>query len=655
MMQKFACLPLALLSFFLLTASLAQAAAPVNDMFASRVALVGSSGQLDATNVEATREAGEPIHYTGSGSGASVWWSWYCPDLGKMTITTCGSNFDTVLAVYTGNTLATLIKIASSDDACSPAQSAVTFNTVPNTTYKIAVAAFNQSTGAIVLNWTFESDNIDLMSLDFSPAAPASAQPGTLLTSATWKVKGPSTDKPIWPEFFASNNGGFTLSRFGGTVTNSQALNGFGGGVYTFTLPQTLNWLPDGIYTIVGFANRPGTGGPTEYRYSDNWAPLAGKRLRVRNTQAANSNIVLQNPTYARNGSAVTVTGTVKNNGPSATPDYGFWIETAYGSLSAEGNFIPAGYIGGGVKVGRLAPNATFSYSQTGTAPTNTALAIMADSTDLVPETEERDNWHFSGNTPSACGTNLDVGIVSASILGTQLAPTELSPSDKLKVNFTLINRSPVSSGMMWIEFFASQTGGLSTLRSGVPLLQSQKVSIGPNRTQSYSMDFGFERIPDGIYSVVAIVNRCGVADNPGDTIPFGNGGYNLLRIPGRIVLKNDAVATSDLDVLGYGTNRLPNKVSVNATVKNTGAGPTGAFWSEAFYGLVDPLTGAFTPHGQIGGGVYTSQLTAGATTSVQIEGAVPTGNWAIGFIADSTDLTPETDETNNWVISSND
>ena len=345
----------------------------------------------------------------------------------------------------------------------------------------------------------------------------------------------------------------------------------------------------------------------------------------------------------------MTVSGTIKNKGAAATPAYGFWVETAYGNLSPEGNFMPAGYVGGGVKVGSLAHNATFNYSQTGTAPINSALAIMADSTDLVPETEERDNWHFNGVIPTGCGTNLDVGIVSAFISGTQLAPTELNHSDKLKVNFTLINRSSVASGLMWIEFFASQTGCLSTLRSGVPLLHSAKVSIGANRIQSYSMDLGFEGTPDGIYSIVAIVNRCGVADNPGDTNPFKIGGDNLHRIPGRIILKNDTVSTCDIDYTGYGFTLSANKINLTGHLKNQGSGPAGAFWSELFYGLIDPKTGVFTPYGQIGSGVYTSQLAAGATIPINIEGNFTVANWSIGFIADSTDLVPETDETNNW------
>ena len=226
-MLKFGYVAVALLSFLLLTASGAQAAAPANDMFANRATISGTTGQIDGTNVGATRETGEPEHYTGT-SGVSVWWSWHCTDYGKMTFSTCGSSFDTVLAVYTGNSPSTLIKIASNDDGCPPAQSLVTFDAVQGTTYKIAVAGYTQATGAITLNWNLVSENFDLISFDFSPVAPISAQPGNLLNLASWTVKGPPTDKPVWLEFFASNTGGFTLSRFGGTVTSSHFLNGLG-------------------------------------------------------------------------------------------------------------------------------------------------------------------------------------------------------------------------------------------------------------------------------------------------------------------------------------------------------------------------------------------------------------------------------------------
>ncbi len=643
---------IALISVLMLTAPMVQASPPANDSFANRITLSGTSGEVDATNVDATLETGEVQHVTGIIQGKSVWWQWTAPTNGQVTFGTCGSTFNTVLAVYTGNVLATLNRVASNDDFCET-QSSVTFDVVASTSYKIAVAGVWPASGGIRLAWDLRNNNFKLEAVDFNPSAPDPAQPGNPLALSSWRIKGVNTTKPVWLEFFASKTGGFTLSRFGGTITNSSVLNGFTEGTRTITPSQTLNWLPDGIYTIVGFANRPGTGGPFETNYADNWAPLAGKRLRVRNTQVPNCNLVLENPTFARNGNTVTVTGAVRNTGASATPDYGFWIETAYGDLSSEGNFMHQGYIGGGVKVGRLAPNEVYNYSQTGTTPVpNRTLAIMADSTDVVPETEERDNWKFDGWIGVACGTVLDVGIVNASIASDQLAPAELDPSELLYVSFRVINRSAVDSGWMWIEFFASETGGLSTLRSGVPLLRSRQINVPANSSYPYSIGMDFEGIPDGIYSVVAIVNRCGVAQNPGDSIPYMGEGDNLYRLPGRVILKNTAEANANIRWTNHTvTKGAQNLITITGTVQNIGTGPARPFWTEAFYGVVDPKTGEFTPNGQIGGGVLSASIAAGATTSPNITGNIPNGIWVIGVIADSTDLVPETDETNNWFL----
>ncbi|PKO19723.1 hypothetical protein CVU37_01630 [candidate division BRC1 bacterium HGW-BRC1-1] len=642
---------IALFSILLLGASMAQASPPANDYFINRITISDSSGNVDATNVDATLETGEVQHVAGIIQGKSVWWQWTAPGAGQVTFSTCGSSFDTLLAAYTGNTISTLVKVASNNDFCGT-QSSVSFDVVAGTNYKIAVAGIWPASGDISLSWDLRNDNFKLEAVDFNPAAPDPAQPGSPLALSSWRIKGVTTTKPVWLELFASKTGGFTLSRFGGTITNSHVLNGFTQGTQTATPSQTLNWLPDGIYTIVGFANRPGTGGPTESNYADNWAPLAGKRLRVRNTQTPISNLVLQNPTFTRNGTAISVTGTVRNTGSSATPAYGFWIETAYGSLSAEGNFTQEGYIAGGVKVGALAPNGVYNYSQTGTAPLRTTLAIMADSTDVIPETEERDNWKYNGFLPPACGTNLDLGILNASIAAEKLAPTELDPAGTVTVSFNVINRSSVTSDWVWIEFFASETGGLSTIRSGVPLFESKKISIPANSTSPYTIPLYFEAIPDGIYSVVGVINRCGVADNPGDSNPYGANGDNLYRLPGRVILKNPATPKANLrwesHVITRGANNL---ITVTGTIKNAGTGISTAFWTEAFYGLVDPQTGAFTPHGQIGGGTRSTRMGTGASTNITITGNIPNGSWVIGVIADSTDLTPETDETNNWFL----
>ena len=205
----------------------------------------------------------------------------------------------------------------------------------------------------------------------------------------------------------------------------------------------------------------------------------------------------------------------------------------------------------------------------------------------------------------------------------------------------------------MWIEFFASQTGGLSTLRSGVPLLESRKITVSSNRVGTYDFNLSFEGIPDGIYTVVCIVNRCGVADNPGDKIPYMVGGDNLFRLPGRVILINETASTANLrwTTNNVSQNSTSKVVTVTGNVKNAGTGLTRAFWTEAFYGVVNAQTGEFTPHGQISGGVLSPMLSTSASTSITITGPVPAGNWVVGVITDSTDLVPETDETDNWFL----
>ena len=81
----------------------AGAAAPANDNFANRIALNGAVVTTTGANGGATSEAGEPFHYTTgqTNGGHSVWWSWTSPTNGQTTITTAGSSYDTVLAIYT--------------------------------------------------------------------------------------------------------------------------------------------------------------------------------------------------------------------------------------------------------------------------------------------------------------------------------------------------------------------------------------------------------------------------------------------------------------------------------------------------------------------------------------------------------------------------
>ncbi len=71
-----------------------------NDAFASAIVLSGYSGMVESSTLGATAQSGEPLHADGGNN--SVWWTWTAPALGTIEISTLGSSFDTVLAVYTG-------------------------------------------------------------------------------------------------------------------------------------------------------------------------------------------------------------------------------------------------------------------------------------------------------------------------------------------------------------------------------------------------------------------------------------------------------------------------------------------------------------------------------------------------------------------------
>jgi hypothetical protein len=71
---------------------------PANDMFANSQTISGTSGSTTGSNVGATNESGEPDIIAGDSGGASVWYSWTAPVSGDTTITTEGSNFDTILS-----------------------------------------------------------------------------------------------------------------------------------------------------------------------------------------------------------------------------------------------------------------------------------------------------------------------------------------------------------------------------------------------------------------------------------------------------------------------------------------------------------------------------------------------------------------------------
>src|SRR5438067_3574998 len=156
------------------------AAAPSNDAFSAALPLSGWTTTASGTNVAATREPGEPMHGGVTIETGSVWWKWTAPASGAVRIDTIGSDFDTVLGVYTGTSVSALTTIASNDNSGGIYESEVEFAATAGTTYAIAVAGFNYWTGNIQLSINAPRPAND----DFANAQPLAGATGSVTATS---------------------------------------------------------------------------------------------------------------------------------------------------------------------------------------------------------------------------------------------------------------------------------------------------------------------------------------------------------------------------------------------------------------------------------------------------------------------------------------
>ncbi|MDG1891657.1 MAG: Ig-like domain-containing protein [Verrucomicrobiota bacterium] len=128
--------------------------------FKERVASLatGFTGSQIFNTFGATKEAGEPDH-CGIAGGASQWFAYQAPADGNLNITTDGSDFDTVMGVYTssGSSFSTLKEVACDNDSGFDGQdSSVTFSVTAGTLYYIAVDGVGGVTGTVNVSYDLD-------------------------------------------------------------------------------------------------------------------------------------------------------------------------------------------------------------------------------------------------------------------------------------------------------------------------------------------------------------------------------------------------------------------------------------------------------------------------------------------------------------------
>ncbi len=122
--------------------TLRPALSPPNDDFANRTLLAGMSVADRVSVLEASAEPGETSHYNSTAPAVrSVWWTWTAPTNGAFTISTAGSDCNTALAVYTGDTLSNLVRVARDAWRSGDGNSKLSLNATAGVIYQIAVDA----------------------------------------------------------------------------------------------------------------------------------------------------------------------------------------------------------------------------------------------------------------------------------------------------------------------------------------------------------------------------------------------------------------------------------------------------------------------------------------------------------------------------------
>lgn len=198
------------------------------DDFSNRVAMFESS--VRGSNVGASKEPGEPNH-AGQSGGRSVWYNRVAGASGIATIRTGGSAFDTLLAVYVGQSVDQLTLVAADEDQDGFLASQVRFQATTGVEYQIAVDGFDGAAGEFILSWELESTEDALPIITMQPASRTVALGGTAAfeVAATgnglvfqWLFNGGELAGETNPQLTIPAVGGAQVGQYRVRITNNQ-------------------------------------------------------------------------------------------------------------------------------------------------------------------------------------------------------------------------------------------------------------------------------------------------------------------------------------------------------------------------------------------------------------------------------------------------
>lgn len=263
-------------SFFISDVSLVAgttADIPSNDDFANATLIPPAGITNDVNTTYASKEQGEhPI--AGNPGGHSIWWTWTAPSIGTVNINTAGSDFVTLLGVYTGSSLTNLTVVTNSSGAnLASGLATVKFSVSEGTQYVITMAGYNGQSGSGVFAFKFHEDKTPPTATIKSPV------PGAFVTNSTIVVNGSASDNVAvaavyWQLENADGSNGWQLAtgtnKWSATITNlipgtnkvrveafdtSSNVSKIVAHTYTYVFTAPLSLTKNGNGTISGATN----------------------------------------------------------------------------------------------------------------------------------------------------------------------------------------------------------------------------------------------------------------------------------------------------------------------------------------------------------------------------------------------------------------
>ena len=166
-----------------------------------------------------------------------------------MTIDTSGSNFDTLLAVYTGTSVSALTAVPGGSNDDSPAggtaTSKVTFQVTAGTRYQIAVDGYGGVAGSITLHLNLgptvkTNDNFaDRTTLSGTAITTTGSNVGATKEAGEPSHAGSAGGKSVWWTWTAPTSGTVTIDTLGSSFDTLLA-------VYTGSSVSSLTAVPGG-------------------------------------------------------------------------------------------------------------------------------------------------------------------------------------------------------------------------------------------------------------------------------------------------------------------------------------------------------------------------------------------------------------------------